>query len=78
MRRECKKHNVHEDLHQESKSTLAGIVERMGMVCISASIQEGILVMAREEGLEDKYLHQGKNLKALFNHHQHQLSSFKS
>ena len=54
MKRECKKHNLREDVHQEGKSTLVGTVGRMGMVCIFAPIQEGILVMAMEEGLEYK------------------------
>ena len=54
MRRECKKHNLCKDLHQEGKSTLATTVEKMGMVCIFAPIQEGILGMAKEEDLEDK------------------------
>ena len=54
MKRECKKHNLCEDLHQEGKSTLARTVEKIGMVCIFAPIQEGILVMVKEEDLEDK------------------------
>ena len=54
MRRECKKHNLCEDLHLEGRSTLAGTVEKTGMVCISFPIQEGILGMAREGDLEDK------------------------
>ena len=69
MKRECKKHNLREDLHQEGKSTLARSVGKTGMVCTFDPIQEGILVMAKEEGLEDKELHQGIDLKPLFNHH---------
>ena len=54
MKRECKKHNVRKDLHPKGKNTPAGTVEKTGMVCISAPIQEGILGMAKEEDLEGK------------------------
>ena len=54
MKRQCKKHKLCKHLHQEGRSTLAKTVEKTGMVCISAPIQEGILVMAKEEDLEDK------------------------
>ena len=54
MKRECKKHNLCKDLHQEGKSTLAGTLGKTGMVCIFAPIQEGTLGMAKEEDQEDK------------------------
>ena len=54
MKRECKKQNLCKDLHQEGKSTLAKTVGKTDMVCIFAPIQEGILVMAKEEDLEDR------------------------
>ena len=78
MRRECKKHNLCEGLQQEGKSTLAGTVGKMGMVCILAPIEEDNLGTAREEDQEDKWLRQGIDLKPLFNHNKHQLSSHKS
>ena len=40
--------------HREGRSISVTIVEKMGMVCISALTQGDILGMAREEVLEDK------------------------
>ena len=54
MKRECKKHNLCEELHQEGKSALVGIVGKIDMVCIFAPIQEGTLGISRVEDLEDK------------------------
>ena len=53
MKREHKMLNHHEK-HREGRNISATIVEKMGMVCISALTQEDILEMAREEVLEDK------------------------
>ena len=44
----------HREDHREGRSISATIVEKTGMVCISALTQGGILEMAREEVLEDK------------------------
>ena len=53
MKREYKMLNHRED-HREGRSISATIVEKTGMVCISALTQGDILEMAREEVLEDK------------------------
>ena len=66
MKRECKMLNHHED-HREGRSISSITVEKMGMVCIFALTQEDILEMAREEVLEDKYLHLETDPKHLLN-----------
>ena len=53
MKREHKMLNHRID-HREGRSISATIVEKMGMVCISALTQGDILEMAKEEVLEDK------------------------
>ena len=67
-------HN-HEDNH-EGRIISATTVEKTGMVCISAHIQEGTLEMAKEEVIEDKSLHPETGPKHLLNP-SHQLLSLK-
>ena len=53
MKKECRMMHNREDNH-EGRIISATIVEKMGMVCISALTQEDILEMVKEEVLEDK------------------------
>ena len=63
--------------NQEGRIISTTIVEKTGMVCISAHIQEGTLEMAKEEVIEDKSLHpETEGPKHLLNP-SHQLLSLK-
>ena len=75
MKKECKMMHSRED-NQEGKIISATTVEKSGMVCISAHIQEGTLEMDKEEVIEDKSLHPKIGPKHLLNP-SHQLLSLK-
>ena len=64
-----------EDNH-EGRIISATIVEKTGMVCIYAHIQEGTLEMAKEEVIEDKSLHPKTGPKHLLNPSHKQLQQF--
>ena len=66
MKSEHKMLNHRED-HCAGRIISAITVEKMGMVCISALIQEGILEMVKEEVLEGKLLHPEIGPKHLLN-----------
>ena len=75
MKKECRMMHSREDNHK-GRIISATTVEKMGMVCISAHIQEGTLEMAKEEVIEDKSLHPETGPKHLLNP-SHQLLNLK-